>query len=96
MVQKQVLLLNHAINLLSPGGILVYSVCSLQYEEGPGLIKRILDNRRDIKRLSINPEDFGLPQMIQTKDGDIQSLPSHFEEYGGMDGFYISCLCLEN
>ncbi len=96
LVQKQVSLLNHAINLLSPDGILVYSVCSLQYEEGPGIIKRILDNRRDIKRLSINPEDFGLPQMIQTQDGDIQSLPNHFEDYGGMDGFYISCLCLEN
>ena len=79
-----------------PGGILVYSVCSLLSEEGVDVIEGILEKRDNIKRLVIDPNNFGLPQSLQTKDGDIQSLPCYLAEHGGMDGFFISCLHLPN
>ena len=41
MVKIQNELINVAYNLLKPNGILAYSVCSLQYEEGEGLMKKL-------------------------------------------------------
>ena len=96
LFKKQAGLLSNAVDQLLPGGILVYSVCSLLSEEGVDVIEGILEKRDNIKRLVIDPKHFGLPQSLQTKDGDIQSLPCYLEEHGGMDGFFISCLHLPN
>ena len=89
-LQKQIL--KNAVDQLLPGGVLVYSVCSLQSEEGADLIQRVLAENDKIKRLPINPIEFGLPVNLQTKSGDIQTLPCHFKEHGGMDGFFIARL----
>jgi 16S rRNA (cytosine967-C5)-methyltransferase len=89
-IQKQIL--ENAIDHLLPGSVLVYSVCSLQHEEGGGLIQEVLAKNDQIKRLPIDPVEFGLPINLQTESGDIQTLPCHLNEHGGMDGFFIARL----
>ena len=89
-LQKQILA--NAVDQLLPGSVLVYSVCSLQREEGVDLIQEVLAENEKIKRLPIDPFEFGLPVNLQTQNGDIQTLPCHVKEHGGMDGFFIARL----
>ncbi|MBK20406.1 MAG: MFS transporter [Rhodospirillaceae bacterium] len=85
-------MLENSIENLVPGGVLVYSVCSLQLEEGPDVVNLALSKRGDIKRLPIDPSAFGLPDPTKTDKGDLRTLPCHFREHGGLDGFYIARL----
>ncbi len=88
IVTLQQKLLVRAAKLLAPGGTLVYAVCSLQPEEGPQLVDSFLAERSDFARKSIQPEELpGLENLI-TAAGDLQSLPGHLQELGGVDGFY--------
>ena len=81
-------LLRAAAGMLAPGGTLVYAVCSLQPEEGPGRIASLLAETPELERLPVAPEElFGLAELV-TPDGDLRSLPCHLEELGGLDGFY--------
>lgn len=75
---------------LKPGAPLVYAVCSLEPEEGPGVAAAALTQgwRRDPIRLGEIP---GADEFL-TPDGDIRTLPSHWPEIGGLDGFYVARL----
>lgn len=85
-------LLLHAIDLLKPGGTLVYAVCSLQEDEGPTRIEALLARERQLKRVPIRPEEVpGLAEAI-TPAGDLRTLPSMWPDRGGLDGFYIARL----
>ena len=85
-------LLEAAAAMLKPGGILVYSVCSLQPEEGPARIEQILATQKGFERFPFSESEInGLSETI-TADGDIQTLPSHLAAQGGMDGFFIARL----
>jgi 16S rRNA (cytosine967-C5)-methyltransferase len=91
LCEAQDRLLDAAVRLLRPGGRLVYAVCSLQEEEGPGRIAALLGRARLIKdpvRLTELP---GLANAINL-DGTVRTLPSMWREFGGMDGFYIARL----
>jgi len=80
-------LLVHALTLLKPGGLLVYAVCSLQEDEGPGRIAALLSHRPGVKRLPIQPSELpGFGDAI-TAQGDVRTLPTM-----GADGFYIARL----
>ncbi len=92
MAELQEKLLRTTIDMLVPGGILIYAVCSLQPEEGEGLIKKILKAGLPLARVPIATEEvFGLPVEV-TDLGEVRTLPSHLGEQGGMDGFYIARL----
>lgn len=90
MAEIQVKMLDHAATLLNEGGIMVYSVCSMQKEEGPDQIKALLERCASLKRKEIKIEE--LPDFEQAilETGDVQTLPHYME--GGMDGFFISRL----
>ncbi|MCW5752623.1 MAG: RsmB/NOP family class I SAM-dependent RNA methyltransferase [Alphaproteobacteria bacterium] len=87
-------LLAAAARMLRPGGRLVYCVCSLQPEEGPLRIASFLAGplgaafRRDPVRTEELP---GLAEAIDDA-GDLRTLPCHWAEAGGMDGFYAARL----
>ncbi len=82
-LQEQMLLA--AVEMLAPGGTLVYSTCSLQPEEGEQRIAALLASGAPVARQPIAAGDlFGLDCLI-TPLGDLRTLP-HF--LGGMDGFY--------
>ena len=55
LTRAQARLLEHALDLLKPGGQLVYSTCSLEAEEGEAQIERLLAARPDVSVLPIDP-----------------------------------------
>ena len=78
-------MLQAAIKMLAPGGILVFCTCSLQPEEGEARIEALLASGAPVSRLPVKAAElFGLDMLI-TLQGDVRTLP-HYE--GGMDGFY--------
>lgn len=89
-VQAQ--LLDRAARWLAPGGVLVWCTCSLEPEEGPAQIDRLLANRPDIERVPITADEIGGWSSLLTPAGDVRSRPDHLAEFGGIDGFHISRL----
>jgi 16S rRNA (cytosine967-C5)-methyltransferase len=87
-------LLLHAVELLKPGGTLVYAVCSLQEDEGPARLDALLARDGRLRRLPAQPAELpGLEGAI-TPSGDIRTLPSMWSERGGLDGFYMARVTL--
>ncbi|HPF45651.1 MAG: 16S rRNA (cytosine(967)-C(5))-methyltransferase RsmB [Alphaproteobacteria bacterium] len=90
LAKLQTKMLDHAVTLLNTGGIMIYSVCSMEKQEGPDQIKALLQRNSSLKRKEIKAEELpGLEQAI-LETGDVQTLPHYYE--GGMDGFFISRL----
>lgn len=85
----QARLLATASQWLSPGGSLVYSVCSLEPQEGETVIERFL---ADHSQFSIDPPG-GLPDFVPVADrGWIRIFPGLLEPEGGLDGFFMARL----
>jgi 16S rRNA (cytosine967-C5)-methyltransferase len=86
-------LLAAAAKLVAPGGVLVYAVCSLQPEEGPGGIEAFLaSGGGGLERDPIQKRELrGLPVEI-TAAGEVRTLPCHLAAIGGLDGFFIARL----
>jgi 16S rRNA (cytosine967-C5)-methyltransferase len=83
-------LLNAAAALVRPGGVLVYSVCSLQPEEGVERPRAFLAAHGEFSRLPIGEGELGVPGEAITVDGDVQTRPDLRAEDGGMDGFHVA------
>jgi len=78
-------LLAAATDMLRPGGTLVYCVCSLQLEEGPARIARLLQSGAPVRRRPLQAAELnGLVELIDAA-GDLRTLP---HQLGGLDGFY--------
>jgi 16S rRNA (cytosine967-C5)-methyltransferase len=85
-------LLVHALDLLKPGGTLVYAVCSLQEDEGAARVEALLGRETRVRRVAVQPAELpGLADAI-TPAGDVRTLPSMWSERGGIDGFYVARL----
>jgi 16S rRNA (cytosine967-C5)-methyltransferase len=84
-------LLRRAAEWLKPGGTLVYSVCSLEPQEGEDVIREFLAGNLDFK---IDPPRPGeLPDFIPVApEGWVRILPGLLEEQGGLDGFFMARL----
>ena len=96
LAQVQKRLIDHAAEILKPGGSLLYCVCSLEHEEGEDQITEFLKKTRGFSLDPIRKAELpGLEQALQSR-GDVRILP-HFladAEPGlrGIDGFYIARL----
>jgi 16S rRNA (cytosine967-C5)-methyltransferase len=89
--ELQAKLLARAVQWLEPGGVLVYSVCSLEPGEGEGVISDFLANNPDYR--NDRPEPGELPDLIPTSpEGWVRILPGLLESEGGLDGFFIARL----
>jgi 16S rRNA (cytosine967-C5)-methyltransferase len=92
----QTRLLDNAVQLLRPGGTLVYCACSLEPEEGSDQIARLLAREPRLARAPIKPGEWGIAPDWITPDGDLRTLPFHLPdaraELGGLDGFYAARL----
>jgi 16S rRNA (cytosine967-C5)-methyltransferase len=93
LADLQARLLRAAMPMLRPGGRLVYCVCSLQPEEGPQQIARLLAEGAPLAREPIAAAEVGGLVELVTADGDLRTLPCHLGESGGLDGFYAARLC---
>lgn len=85
-------LLAAAIDMVEPGGLVVYASCSLQSEEGPDVVALALAAGMPIERVPVEPADLHGLAVDITAEGDIRTLPCHLAEQGGIDGFYIARL----
>ncbi len=86
MIQDR--LLHAAVEMVRPGGTLVYCTCSLEPEEGPQRIDALLRSGAPVARRPICAGEIDMPGEWLTDEGDLRTLPFHFAEYDGIDGFY--------
>lgn len=89
-------LLRHALTLLKPGGMVVFSNCSLDPAEGEAVISRILQDTPNIERVRINAAEWpGLESAI-TPLGEFRTTPAMLRMpatvASGLDGFYAAIL----
>ena len=82
-------LLDRAADWLKPGGALVYSVCSLELEEGEEVVAAFLARHSGFR--IERPSD--LPDFVpQSDEGWVRILPGLLESEGGLDGFFMARL----
>lgn len=92
LIELQEKLLENAVQMLAPGGTLIYCTCSLQKCEGEYQIERILEQHHNLSRQPVHVHELGGLSEIITPRGDVRILPSHMQNIGGMDGFFVSRL----
>ncbi len=85
-------LLDHAADMVAPGGLLVFAVCSLEPEEGIAQTDAFLEKHRHFAREKIVPSDVHGRSELINREGDLRTLPCHMAAQGGMDGFYAARL----
>lgn len=88
LAQAQAKLLDAAAKRVKPGGRLVYSVCSLEPEEGEAQAAQFRKRHPDFEASPISPGEGGAPDQSLTKDGTLRILPHHLP--GGIDGFFAA------
>jgi 16S rRNA (cytosine967-C5)-methyltransferase len=77
---------------LKPRGILVYSVCSLEPQEGEEVIRAFLGSHPDFRV----ERPAALPDFVPiSSDGWVRILPGLLEAEGGLDGFFMARLVRE-
>ena len=90
MAETQGKIIGRAAESLAPGGMMVYSVCSIEPEEGIDVVERLLSSRNDIRRVDVRSLFPGLDGCVN-EAGDFFVLPG----FRGMDGFYAAALARE-
>ncbi|MEA3002431.1 MAG: rRNA (cytosine967-C5)-methyltransferase, partial [Sphingomonadales bacterium] len=88
LAEGQKAMLGRAADWLKPGGSLVYSVCSLEPEEGEQVADWFLAARPDYALDPVQPGE--LPPAIPLSGGRVRVLPGVFEAEGGADGFFVA------
>lgn len=88
-------LLRHALTLVKPGGIVVFSNCSLDPIEGEEMIEKLLQSMPNVSRVAVQASVLpGLTEAITAK-GEVRTTPAMLSAEtaaaSGMDGFY-SCV----
>jgi 16S rRNA (cytosine967-C5)-methyltransferase len=94
MASLQQRLLDNAASLVSPNGLLIFSTCSLEPEEGPAQITAFLARQTEFARVPIAPGEIGGDARWITAAGELRTLPCYLQEASnaGIDGFYVARL----
>jgi len=85
ILKTQLKLLRKAAELVKPGGILVYSTCSIEPEENMGIVQKFLEGNSEFKLESAADK---FPSEILNEIGCVQTLPHHHK----MDGAFAAKL----
>lgn len=89
-------LLDRAVELLRPGGRLIYCVCSLEREEGEQQIESLLARDSRVRRDPVRAAEVGGCAEFISPAGDLRTLPMHWPDpdprWSGLDGFYAARL----
>lgn len=86
IVKIQEKILNTSSKYVKPGGVLVYSTCTIEPQENEELVKRFLESNKEFALEDISGQ---LPEGLAkdtAKDGYIQL----YTNIDGIDGFFIS------
>jgi len=85
-------LLAAAVQMLAPGGIVVYCTCSLEPQEGKQQIERLFAAGAPVRRVRLDASEIGGLQECVSPEGDLRTLPCHLAERDGIDGFFAARL----
>lgn len=92
----QARILDNAVKLLRPEGILLYATCSLEPEECERQIEDFLRRHPDMRRVPIGADEAGGVESFVTASGDLRTFPFHLPNQdvrlSGCDGFYAARL----
>jgi 16S rRNA (cytosine967-C5)-methyltransferase len=96
LAELQRALLSRAAELVKPGGLLVYCTCSLEPEEGIGIITDFLARDTRYRRCPISAQEVGAIGEWLTAAGDLRTLPCQLadpdQRMAGLDGFFAARL----
>jgi 16S rRNA (cytosine967-C5)-methyltransferase len=88
--RSQAKMLDKAVELVKPGGTLLYIVCSLEQEEGEAQAAALLARRDNVSLDPFVAADLeAIPEALN-EDGTMRILPSYYAESGGVDGFFAA------
>ena len=89
-------LLDRAVGLTKPGGVIVYCTCSLEPEEGEAQIEALLAREPSVRRRPLKAGEIDAIGEFINPAGDLRTLPSHWPDpdprMAGLDGFYAARL----
>lgn len=89
-------LLAQAATHVRPGGLLLYSTCSLEPEEGAAQVEAFLSANPQFRREPLSADELGAEPGWITPLGDLRTLPFHLSlqpaTLSGLDGFYVARL----
>ena len=85
-------MLYRAVDMLKPGGTLVYCTCSLQPEEGETQITNLLYRRPEMAVVPVTADEVGGLTELLTPEGFVRCTPGHLPALGGSDGFFAARL----
>ncbi len=92
----QARMLDKAVALTRPGGMIVYCTCSLEPEENELQIAALLRRNPEVRRVPIEPGEVGGLAELLDSNGDLRTLPSHLPgtdaRLAGLDGFFAARL----
>lgn len=92
MATLQARLIDKAIDLLKPGGRLVYCTCSLEPQEGESQVTQLLKRRKDVRIDQVEPTEIPGFDAALTPQGSLRilpdSLPNPEPRLAGADGFF--------
>src|SRR5262245_6068355 len=95
MAELQGRLLLSAASLVKPNGLLLYSTCSLEPEEGAQQVAAFLAAHGAFQRQPVVPDEIGGDGAAITPAGELRTLPCdgpHGSPAAGWDGFYVARL----
>jgi 16S rRNA (cytosine967-C5)-methyltransferase len=90
LIGLQAEMLDHALNLLKPGGRMVYCTCSLLPDEGECQIEEVLERRKDVELVPLTQD--WIEDDWRAPEGGLRLRPDFWADKGGLDGFYIAVL----
>jgi len=89
-------LLDRAVELTKPGGLIVYCTCSLEPEEGEQQVEALLARTSAVRRLPLGGGEIDGIGDFLSPAGDLRTLPCHWPDsdsrMAGLDGFYAARL----
>ena len=89
-------MLRHTAEIVRPGGLVVFSNCSLDQEEGEKLVERVLASDDRFERVAVQAEQLpGLESAVSAL-GEVRTHPALWPHedpaLAGLDGFFASVL----
>ena len=90
LIALQAAMLDHAVQLLKPGGRMVFCTCSLIPDEGECQVEEALARHPELKVVAPNLP--GVEPDWITPEGGVRLRPDYWSDTGGMDGFYMALL----
>ena len=86
LIKLQLALLETAKTLIKDDGLIIYSTCTVEYDENRGMIDTFLRKHEDMTLVPLsNLEGY---EKLAITDHTLQVLPQHF----GGDGFFVAAL----